>query len=128
MKMTTFNRKVSVELMAFALIMLMAGNLSATDYSWSQAADGQVSSESNWTPEGVPTSSDTVTFDKEGSYCVTETEDRSLGAVAVTNAAVTVDLIRMSIILRSFIWGRTARRSYCRHSYHGMSRESRRSP
>ena len=92
MKMTTFNRKVSVELMAFALTVLMAGNLSATDYSWSQAADGQVSSESNWTPEGVPTSSDTVTFDREGSYCVTETEDRSLGAVAVTNAAVTVDL------------------------------------
>ncbi len=92
MKMTTFNRKVSVELMAFALTVLMARNLSATDYSWSQATDGQVSSESNWTPAGVPTSSDTITFDKEGSYCVTETEERALGAVAVTNAAVTVDL------------------------------------
>lgn len=92
MKMITFNRKVSVELMAFVLMVLMAGSLSATDYTWSQAADGQVSSESNWTPMGIPTTGNTVTFDKKGSYCVTETEDRSLGAVTVTNAAVTVDL------------------------------------
>lgn len=92
MKMTTAIRRTSAERMAFALMVLLAGNLPAADYIWSSAADGTVSSESNWTPTGIPTAGDTVTFDKEGSYRVTETEDRSLGAVAVTNAAVTVDL------------------------------------
>jgi len=39
MNRTAFTRKVSVKPLALALIALMAGDLSATDYSWSSAAD-----------------------------------------------------------------------------------------
>lgn len=75
-------------------VALAAGIVSATDYRWASAQDGDFGTASNWSPStGVPAGSDNAIFDVEGTYLVTETDaTRTIGSVSVTNADVTVDL------------------------------------
>ncbi|MGN6366667.1 MAG: beta strand repeat-containing protein [Phycisphaerae bacterium] len=54
-----------------ALAVVLASNAFAADYSWTNAAGGSWSQSSNWSPNGVPTSADSVSISLNASYTVT---------------------------------------------------------
>ena len=72
--------------------VFLVGSVFATDYTWREAVDGEISNPDVWAPSGVPGEGDQAKFAEQGAYCATESADRTVGSVSVTNADVTIDL------------------------------------
>src|SRR4051812_8677108 len=81
-------------ILAVALItnFFFTAPITAVDRFWNNAAGGDYSIPSNWTPNAIPTSSDQIVFNLGGSYTVNSSAAHiplTAGQVTVRNDDVT---------------------------------------
>ena len=65
----------------------------ATNYKWQNAAGGDLADDSNYSPQGLPSSGDSSTFDLDAAYRLTASRDLTdIGAMAFLNGDIELAL------------------------------------
>jgi hypothetical protein len=100
-------RRVAIAAVAFASVLAIADAAHAVAYVWNNAAGGNWSTPTNWTPNGVPnTDNDSATIDAAGTYTVTVDGAFGVRTLSVGGASGTQTLSvpsGRSLVLRSFV-------------------------
>jgi T5SS/PEP-CTERM-associated repeat protein len=81
-----------VFVIATLLAICAASFAGATTYDWNNTAGGLYSTTSSWTPNGIPTSSDTARFSLPNIYTITLNTSTSVGTLTQTQGDVTLNL------------------------------------
>jgi hypothetical protein len=95
------NRSFGFGGLVLAALWLLAAPAPAQPYVWNNAAGGPWQTPGNWTPNGIPSGSDTATIGISTSSSVTMTGATAIGTLTINNAGATLDTSTQSFTVNT---------------------------